>query len=582
MSSLKSQTLARSKIISITGASLTDSGSNMTYGIYPVFKGGISNTTVRSSAGEYNGGDRVMGFPNGYEIDGDLLFTVGWGDGFAVRRLNNDGSMTQLFQETNFLWRDTGSTYNHMQSVAIDTTNKLGVVMTYNVDGYTTFDYSGCTNGGTTFVKDARPTHSNPDMFIGSQDTSNGYIRRSGLYYQSGMVAAGEWIYVGEHGGTHYRRACRRNLNTGVEEIIGNSSGTADLYSGSATIDRNGYRYTLHYDEINDRVFYFSYYNGNFIMVLDASTSSPELVWCDVSDSGNGDDCYDMGLFIPDPVNAPNRMWTGASNRFLDMDITPCLSGSAPTIHNRVFPSSWFGYDSLYRMGTKYQKTSGTPMDKSPGYLNFIPTCPDRDRNKNGGWLDLDNLAMVGMEYSSDYTEDTTTDSRGRSFNHGYSSPMVLMASANGSKHWIKMGYGGSDGHLFMTWPENKYPNQLIGNWEIVFGTFTLDNSANIDQVNIPNLDNFFLQSGTSITVYVSNDNGSTWETYDNDTEISHAFSTSGTQLRVKISASGHPDRAPFYNGRYGGSLKVFYGSLHSAAKDSSIKFKINRKRLRH
>lgn len=582
MSSLRGSELARNKILSITGAVMTDASNNSNYGIYPVFKGGVSNATVRSSSGDYDGGDRVIGFPNGYEVDGDLLFTVGWGDGFAVRRLNNDGTLSKIYQETNFLWRDTGSSYNHIQSVAIDTTNKLGVAMTYNVDGYTTFDYSGCVNGGTTFVKDARPSHSNPQRFIGGAGSSGLNISSVGLYYQSGLVAAGEWIYAGEYDARHYKRVVRRNLDTGVEEVIGNSSGTADLYSGSATIDRNGFRYTLHYDEVNDRVFYFSYYNGNFIVVLDASTSTPELLWCDIADTGNGDDGYDMGLFIPDPTNSPNRMWVTGSNRFLDVDITPCFTGSAPTIHNRVFSSNWLTYDSLWRLGNKYQKTSGTPMDKSPSYLGFISLSPDRDRLKNGGWLDTDNLAMVGMEYTTDYTEDTSTGGRGRSFNHGYSSPMVLMESANGTKHWVKMGYGGSDGHLFMTWPENSYPNQLIGNWEIEFGTFTLDNSANIDQVNIPNLDGFYTQGGTSVSTYVSNNNGSSWETYDMESETSHAFATTGTQLRVKLSASGHPNKAPFYSGKNAGPLKVFYGSLHAAAKDSSIKFKINRKRLRH
>ena len=220
-------------------------------------------------------------------------------------------------------------------------------------------------------------------------------------------------------------------------------------------------------------------------------------------------------------------------------------------------------------------------MDKSPSYLGFISLSPDRDRLKNGGWLDTDNLAMVGMEYTTDYTEDTSTGGRGRSFNHGYSCPMVLMESANGTKHWVKMGYGGSDGHLFMTWPENSYPNQLIGNWEIQFGTFTLDNSANIDQVNIPNLDGFYTQGGTSVSTYVSNNNGSSWETYDMESETSHTFTTAGTQLRVKFSASGHPNKAPFYSGKNAGPIKVFYGSLHAAAKDSNIKFKVNRKRLR-
>ena len=363
MPKFNSQPLNRGNLISITGA-----GQNSYLGqtaLGPVTNGGLSNTTTSSSGGQYDGGDRVIGFPNGYEIDGDLLFTVGWGDGFAVRRLNNDGSMTRIFHDSNFLYRDTGSTYNHLQSVAIDTTNKLGVVMTYNVDGYTTFDYSGCVNGGSTFVKDSRPTHSNPQRFIGGAGSSGLNISSVGLYYVSGMVAAGEWIYVGEYDARHYRRVCRRNLNTGTEEILGNSDGTADLKSGTATIDRNGYRHWLFYDEINDRVVYGAYYNSNFIMVLDASTSSPELVWCDIGDTGKGDDGYEQGFFCPDPVNAPNRFWIGCNSKALDIDITPCMSGNAPTVHNEILFNSAdnIAYDALMRFGTKYQKTSGTPMD---------------------------------------------------------------------------------------------------------------------------------------------------------------------------------------------------------------------------
>ena len=102
MPKFKSEPLSRSNLISITGA-----GQNSYLGqtsIGPVTNGGLSNTTTSSSSGQYDGGDRVIGFPNGYEIDGDLLFTVGWGDGFAVRRLNNDGSMTRIFQDNNFLY----------------------------------------------------------------------------------------------------------------------------------------------------------------------------------------------------------------------------------------------------------------------------------------------------------------------------------------------------------------------------------------------------------------------------------------------------------------------------------------------
>jgi len=580
MSKFSSNKLSRGNLISITGAGQNSyNGQNA---IGPVFKGGLSNTHVSSSGGEYDGGDRVIGFPNGYEVDGDLLFTVGWGDGFAVRRLNNDGSMTRIFYDGNFLYRDSSSTYNHMMNVAIDTTNKLGVVMSYNVDGYTTFDYSGCTNGGTTFVKDARPTHSNPQRFIGGAGSSGLNISSAGLYYTSGMVAAGEWIYVGEYDARHYRRVLRRNLNTGVEEVLGNSDGTGNLKSGTATIDRNGYRHWLFYDEVNDRVIYAAYYNSNFIVVEDASTSSPELVWCDMGDAGVGDDGYEQGFFCPDPVNAPNRFWIGANSRAADVDITPCMSGNTATVHNQVYFNNVDNivFEALMRFGSKYQKTSGTPMDKLPSYPNHIPIHGDRGWAQMGGFIDPDNNKCHSFRRRDSLTEDTSTGGRGNSYRSDYGSGAVLMSSANGTKYWVQMGYG-ADGHSFKIWEENDKPRELIGNWEAKWGTFTLDNSANIDQVFVINTENLYTPSGCTAIIYVSNNNGSTWEAYDKSSTTSHIFSSSGSQLQVKLSCTGHPDKAPYYVG-YKGDMTVALNSLHAAAKDSNIKFKINRKRLRH
>ena len=576
----KTEPLERGDIISIVGAAQNDYLGQK--GIMPVAKGGLSNVLVRSGAGEYDGGDRVIGWPNGFEVHDDLLFTVGWGDGFAVRRLNNDGSMTRLFYDANFLYRDTSSTYNHLQSVAISKTQKKGVVMTYNVDGYTTFDYSGLMNGGTTFVKDARPTHSNPQRFIGGAGDSGLNISSAGLYYTSGLVAAGDWIYIGEYDARHYRRCLRRSMADGTEEVLGSADGTADKLSGSATVDRNGYRHTLFYDEVNDRVFYMSYYNANFQVVLDASTSTPELLWCDLGDAGAGDDAYEQGLFIPDPTNAPNRMWVGCANKIVDIDITPCLTGSAPTVHNtiRLDNSSNIVFDVLFRFGAKYQKTSGLPMDKDPTYTSYIRTMSDRGKNMNLGWVDTTNNKTPGFIRYNDTTEDTSTGGRGRSLRYDYGGHHVLMASANGTKYWVLVGYSGGDGHTFITYNESDYPKRLIGNWEIIYGTYTLANSANIDEAFLSNVDKFDIPSNCSLTVYLSNNNGSSWETYDTSSTTAHRFSTTGTQLRVKISASGHPDKSPYYMG-FEGPLAVHYKSLHEAAKDSSIKYKVTRKRLR-
>lgn len=574
----KTEALERGDIIAVTGCAVNSYGGQ--YGIMPVTKGGYSNTHVSSTSGDYDGGDRVIGFPNGYEVDGDLLFTVGWGDGFAVRRLNNDGTLTKIFQDTYFLWRDTTSTYNHLQSVAIDKVNQLGVVMTYNVEGYTTFDYSGCLNGGTTFVKDARPTHSTPDAFIGSQDTGGGYVNRVGNSYTSGIAAAGEWIYASDHDSHHYKKIMRRNLNTGVEERLDQTS--SDVYlSGSGVIDRNGYRGTVFYDEVNDRIFQFTYYNANFTVVTAASTASPKTVWCDLGDAGVGDDGYEQGLHVNDPVNAPNRMWVGGSNRYLDIDITPCFTGGDPTIHNQISLSDSTNniiLGNLGRMGSKYQATSGTPMTKIPGYPNYIRTYADRDINMVGGWLDTDNNKSPGSVRYNDTTEDTVTGGRGRTLRYSYDCPAVLMSSANGTKYWVKMGYS-YDGHRFIVYEESDDPYELIGNWELIYGTYTLANSANIDECFISNVDQIVVPSNCTLTAYVSNNNGSSWETLDTASTTAHRFQTTGTQLRVKLTAAGQPDKAPYYMG-LAGPLSVHYKSVHAAAKDSSIKYKVTRSRL--
>ena len=114
----KATNVSNSDIKSIVGCASNNYSGQVA--IVPVTKRGMSNVTVSSGSGEYDGGDRLIGYTTAYEIDGDLLFTVGWGDGFAVRRLNDDGTMTRLFFDSNFL---DGGRYEkkniHMESFII-------------------------------------------------------------------------------------------------------------------------------------------------------------------------------------------------------------------------------------------------------------------------------------------------------------------------------------------------------------------------------------------------------------------------------------------------------------------------------
>ena len=575
----KSTTLERANIQSIIGCAANDYSGQVA--IVPVTKRGISNTTHSSSSGDYDGGDRSIGYCTSYEVDGDLLFTVGWGDGMAVRRLNNDGSLTKLFHDDNFLWRDSGSTYNHMQSIAISKDSHKGVVMTYNVDGYTTFDYSGLLNGGTTFVKDARPTHSNPQIFIGSQDTGGGYVSSVGLYYTGGLSAAGDWIYATEYDPRHYRRVMRRNISTGAEERLWMDATAGNImYPGSAAVDRSGYRGWTMYDEYNDRILWANYYNANFSIILNASTSNPQSVWCDLGDAGAGDDGYEQGWFIPDPVNAPNVFWIGASGRHVKVDITPCFTGTSPTILQTVYEGATNpgqSYGNLFRAGAKYQTASAnSPTDKMIGYPDFIPTTADRGRAMISGWIDTTNNRYVALYRHDSVTEDTTSLGRGRSYRSDYGTNIFRMYSANGTPWWIQMGYG-YDGHSFKIYSDS-IRNELIENWEITYGSYVLENSANIDFVYWNQVD-YFVPNGCSINFFVSNNNGASWESYTGTDTAEHNFTSSGNQLLCKITGSGDASKNAYKMSDSKDSIML--GTKYASEMDPSIKSKMTRFKLK-
>ena len=134
---IKVDRIKKSKILSIVGAGMSEYQGHNT--IFPITRRGISNATTSSGSGEYDGGDRVIG-QGSYGVDGDLLMTAGWGDGAAVRRLNNDGSMTKLWHANQALYRDTTSTYNHINSGAIHPGSGTFIISTHNVNGYSTIN----------------------------------------------------------------------------------------------------------------------------------------------------------------------------------------------------------------------------------------------------------------------------------------------------------------------------------------------------------------------------------------------------------------------------------------------------------
>lgn len=557
----KQDFLGRSNILSISGAimnSYLDQNA-----IVPAWRRGMSNTVWSSSAGDGDGGDRVIA---NYEVHGNLLLTIGWGDGFAVRQLNDDGTMTKLFHETNALYRDTTITYNHISSMCIHKPSMKAVIMTNNVNGYSIIDYSPCFTGGAAIIEPRPPSQ----YFI---DTDGIKVDRAGYWYDTGLVTAGDWVYVGDYDATHYKKFPRRNIVTGVEEVI---DGTITYVTGSKIIDRNGYHYKLRYDEVNDRVFYIPYYNGNFVIIMNASTATPEVLYVDATSLGYGDDSYEQGLYIEDPVNSPNIMFISAGSRIVEIDITPCFTGLNPTNLKVITTDTGRGqtFGAHVRFGVKNFSFTGDSIDKSELYPGYIPLSSDRGRLMLDGWIDLENQKLVALYRHDSTTEDTTTLGRGRSYRSDYSSPIFKMFSPNGTPYWVKVGYG-YDGHGFRVWDDSIGP-YLIDNYEVIFGNYTLDDSSNIHKVFIIYSDKYIVPSGCSLDIFVSNNGGISWEAYNYTINTPHIFTTTGNTLQVKINGYGFPDKGPYIME----NMIIHYGRAHRSERESNVKFKISRTRL--
>lgn len=556
---IKFSELSRGNILSITGAIANDYEAQRA--IVPAFKRGMSNYTGYLNPGN----DDCIGFPHGYGVDGNLIIHASWASGLGIVRINDDGSFTRIYGNS-----DPSAGYGdaNNQSIVLHRPSKTFVIMSYDNNGYSIWNYAPCFDGNDPIkIEEGNP-------FISVDGVT---IADVGSSYYSGLTIAGEWVYGVDESATHYKSIGRRNIVTGEQDKV---DFTTQQRPGSATIDRNGYRGTVFYDEQNDRVFYCTYYNANMTVIYNASTASPEVVWVDLADAGLGNDAYEQGLFIPDPINEPNVLIVGCNSRHAKIDMSRCLTGTqAPIVLAQYYtenPATAQRFGNYFRAGVQNQIITENHSERNPLFPDFCPVAPDRGRAMLDGWIDQDNDRIVALYRHDSTTEDTTTGGRGRSYRSNYGTPIFRIQSSNGTFWWVKLGYD-YDGHRYYSW-DNDIANGLIGNWEILYGTYTLDNNAAIDFVHLEK-DGHFVPSGCSISYYVSNNNGSTWETYSAASDGYHTFSSSGTQLRIKYIASGQSDKAPYKMSAVFDA--VSYGTLYESVKDATIPYKVTRRKIR-
>lgn len=557
---IKTAQLERGDIQSIVGALANDYEGQRN--IIPAWKRGMSNYTGYLNPGN----DDLIGFPHAYGVHDNIIIHAAWASGLGIVKINDDGSFTKIYGNS-----DPSGAYGdaNNQSIVLHRPSKKFVIMSYDNNGYSIWNYEPCFSDNDPVLLESGGTFINDGAGLTIEDVGSSYF--------SGLTIAGDWIYAADEGAEHYKAIGRRNIVTGVQEKV---DFTTQQRSGSATIDRNGYRGTVSYDSVNDRVFYQTYYNANMTVIYDASTSSPTVVWVDMADAGLGNDAYEQGIYIPDPVNEPNIIISGANSRHAKIDISRCLTGTqAPVVLGQFYTedaATGSRYGNYFRAGVQNQEITSMHSERNPAFPDMCPTSSDRGRNMLDGWLDQDNYKIVGVYRHNNTTEDTTTGGRGRSYRSDYGCPIFRLRSANGTFWWVKLGYG-YDGHRYYSWSDD-IGNGLIGNWEIQYGTYTLENSANIDFVHLET-DGHYVPSQCSLSYYVSNNNGSSWQAYSAGDDGFHMFTTAGTQLKIKYVAAGRPEKAPYKASAVLDA--VTYGTLYESIKDTTIPYKVTRKKIR-
>ena len=437
----------------------------------------------------------------GFKIDEDLVITSSWGQGFGIHRVNNDGTMTKIYQDVY-----PHASYAYYNSIAIDRINKIAAISTYAQNGITFYDYSGAMNGGDSVTK-----------LITLVTTAGGlYGDECGISYTNGLGTAGDWFYYSTE---DYRQTFVHRFKYNGGTPIFETITLQNLRSGHQ-------RGAIYEDPANDRIFIHSYESYDMVVVTGASTASPKAFQIRYDSLPNIDASGYVHACIVDKDN-PNHIWQGSGYQFFKMDITNCVvdgvtSGTLPTLLSRVIP----------RESGELMTFSNMRMSAPFGDSRYIMVQGDRGWNRRGGWVDTENFQVINIP-----KYDVATQNAGLDWLYqDYAVKPQLIQTAGGTKYWVVSGYGW-DGYSWRTFSEETIG--LMESGEITLGVFQLDNTNNIGKFQWIGLDEIIYQpSGTSVNILVSNNNGSTWEAYTAGTL--HTFSSTGTQLRIKINLTGN------------------------------------------
>lgn len=474
---------------------------------------------------------------------GDLIVSAGWGDGFAVRKLHSAGSMSILFTDT------TCPVNASCNSIALDRLRNQAYVGGYSNAGIAKYDFADTSS-------------------ISQVDTitiaANGISHQEcGYPYYNGLGVAGDWLYLGHDDIGDYNYTTKWNTQ---------DSSSDDLLAWNRITDMR-YGFIRYYPK-EDWIMSSWLRDGDTILIRSASIASSsftgnQAVCLRTTDLGISNDHYNHGTILMKTgsdnigTGSPYRMMCpGFMGRFLYVD-NSFLTGSVWAQEGKIIRQN---AQSLNKAEVRYVPQAkelyyGTWFENPIIKDKLIICGADRNHLAYMGWIDQINMVMVGdpIYYTNGYGtgdirtggggQTVTYESDGNEFFAGYGGCCVLATGEDGLEYFIFSMYTGDD---FRAYSKVKFPYGLVlcETGSVTFGDFSLDDNSNIGSIYVGNTQtDLYTASGADLYVKVSNDGGTTYETYpylDNDT---YEFTSEGNTARVKLEFTGSISQSAHYTG---------------------------------
>jgi len=503
--------------------------------------------TINTQNAAFNGaagyGDSLLS-QDTIKCDGNLIFSSGYADGFGVRRIDDDGTISIVYQ----IERPANS-YQYYPSLALDKKRKQVYIGNWVYDNLTRYTYSA-----TESIADTKETLTEAGNNLPSDEV--------GYTFCSGLEVVGDYLYI-----------IPDDKVTGTDifrwHIPSETADNIPIRNGEYTTGRYGHAW---YDSRHNRVYMNFRTDAGVHVVLNPerssslaegapSTEPTAAAFCLRQRSlvGSTNDMYTYASVADN--GDPNKLIVGGYyGRYAYGDASAIINstGTAMSLIDGPARRTTTNQDRPFLL-----QAEGIMIMPHPTWGSEMPLVKSAADwgGANWGWLDRENWLIIWphRQYADAVEKGISTVTCSRSENQlDFTYAPVprkewnKATAGNGKQYWVLGGYTGADGGKMWAYDADDHPNclELRTAGFIEFGDFQFSDLRNITSIQITNFRNdVYRPTDTKFRVFVSNDGGSNYIEYGWKQEEIKLFRSLGNKARVKFNFFGNGKRGAYIYG---------------------------------